>query len=157
MNCLIEPDDRCRYTGSHQVVGERPEIAIDQDPADWPVVGKRYDRGDRSCIRDEVHRRRQAEQDRPAIHETMREVLMIDGVCQCRRNGSRADVERHLQMPGALWIQALRDHRDRTQNQRFSEAEFQDPDQNEKEVYGQRAGDSWQVYLQPRCQHRNAK
>ncbi len=52
---------------------------------------------------------------------------------------------------------ALGDHRDRAQDQRLGEAELENADQNEKKIHRQRAGDSGQIYFQPRCKDRDAK
>src|ERR1700756_3363560 len=87
----------------------------------------------------------------------IRQRVVIDLICQRRRNRTGAYVERYLDRLRPLRIQALRQHRDRAQYQGFTEAEFQDADQNEQKVYRQRAGNPWQVDLEPRRQNSDAE
>ncbi len=83
--------------------------------------------------------------------------MVIDLICKRRREGTCTHVERDLDCLGPLRIQALRQHGDRAQYQGFTEAEFQDADQDEQKVYRQRAGNPWQVHLEPRRQNSDAQ
>ena len=57
---VIQPYDDGGDSGSDQVIGERPEVAIDQDAGEWPSLGKRNYGRDCACVGDEINGRSKA-------------------------------------------------------------------------------------------------
>ena len=57
---FVEPRNRAGDSRSHQVVRERPEITIHQNPRERLALGQGNDSRDRACVSNEVNRCRDA-------------------------------------------------------------------------------------------------
>src|SRR5579864_515828 len=152
----IEPSDHACDCGTNEVVGERPEIAVHQDALQRTAFGERDDSGNGSGVGDEVYSRGQSEQNRTAVDDQIHQRVMEHQIGECGGYAAGADVEGELDGSGTIRIEALRHHRDSTENQGFRETELKNSDQDEEEVDRERAGDPWQIHLEARRQNRNA-
>ena len=88
---LVEPGHRPGDSRAHQVVGERPEVAVHQNADQRPALGQRDDCRDGARVRDEVNGRRESQQDRAIANQQVRQLAMvIIDIGQRRRNRARA-------------------------------------------------------------------
>src|SRR5579863_5668868 len=79
----VKPSNDARDAGAHQVVGERPEVAVDQNLPERFVFADGNDDGDAASIDDEVCDRCQTQDQRTAHDEVIGQCAVIDQICQC--------------------------------------------------------------------------
>src|SRR5579863_3906060 len=80
----VKPSDHACYAGAHQVVGEGPKVAVDQNQPERFVFADGNDDGDASGINDEVCDGRQTQDQRTAHDEVIGQRAVIDEICQSR-------------------------------------------------------------------------
>ena len=79
---VIQPRDRAGDSSAYEIVGERPEVAVDQDAPQRPTLRQGDDGRDAARIGDEIDTCRQTQQQRMVADHQVRHAVVVDEVSQ---------------------------------------------------------------------------